>query len=234
MGQEVVISAFYLKQSGFDLTPVCFQSASVVGRRNSNITTFRGRSRYTNLPGCYQLETDSGKFTFDYNKIDKQYKMTQNIPDILLWLFIINLGIAFGAGLYETRIILPQWFIKLPGTEFQVNSKAMNETDTGRKFWAMVTTMPLTLLTIANLVVALQSNGQRHDWWLAASLIILAERIGTFAFFIPTAIKLMRAGTLSQSKVTSMVSIWLRLNYVRNALTLLGWLLALRALSVMA
>jgi hypothetical protein len=160
--------------------------------------------------------------------------MIQNIPDILLWLFVINLGIALGAGLYETRIILPQWFIKSPEIGFQVNGKAMNETDTGRKFWGMVTTIPLTLLTIANLVVALQSNGQRHNWWLAGSLIILVERIGTFAFFIPTAIKLMRAETLSQSKVTSSVSTWIQLNYVRNGLTLLGWILALRALSMVA
>jgi len=159
--------------------------------------------------------------------------MTLNIPEILLWLFIINLGTAFGAGLYETRIILPQWFIKKPGG-YSVNSKAMNETDTGRKFWGMVTTIPLTLLTIANLVVALQSGGQRHNWWLAASLIILVERIGTFAFFIPTAIKLMRAENLSQSKITSLVSLWMQLNYVRNTLTLIGLLVALKVLSMVA
>jgi hypothetical protein len=29
--------------------------------------------------------------------------------EILLWLFVINLGIAFGAGLYESRITVPQW-----------------------------------------------------------------------------------------------------------------------------
>ena len=77
----------------------------------------------------------------------------QYISEILLWLFTINLGIAFGAGLYETRIILPRWFIKSEN-RFLVNNKAMNETDTGRKFWGFVTTMPLTLLTIANLIVA--------------------------------------------------------------------------------
>jgi hypothetical protein len=158
--------------------------------------------------------------------------MMQHIPEILLWLFVINLGIAFGAGLYETRIILPQWFIKLPENVFQINSKAMNETDVGLKFWGMVTTVPLTLLTIANLVVALQSNGQRHDWWLASSLIVLVERLGTFTFFIPTIIKLMRAETLTQSKISSLVSLWVRMNYVRNAITLLGWLTALRVLSL--
>lgn len=156
----------------------------------------------------------------------------QNLPEILLWLFVINLGTAFGAGLYETRIVLPQWFTKTPGTGYQLNSKAMNETDTGRKFWGMVTTVPLTLLTIANLILACQSSGHRHDWWLAASLIVLIERIGTFAFFIPTAIKLMQAESLSQSKISSLVVLWMRLNYVRNMLTLVGWLMALYVISL--
>lgn len=53
--------------------------------------------------------------------------MTQYITEILLWLFVINLGIAFGAGLYEARIIVPQW----------VNSPSIYRwPDTGPKFWA--------------------------------------------------------------------------------------------------
>ena len=28
---------------------------------------------------------------------------------IFLWLFVINLGMAFGAGLYEARVVIPQW-----------------------------------------------------------------------------------------------------------------------------
>jgi hypothetical protein len=27
----------------------------------------------------------------------------------LLWMFVVNLGIAFGAGLYEHRIVVPLW-----------------------------------------------------------------------------------------------------------------------------
>ena len=42
--------------------------------------------------------------------------MTQYVPDILLWLFVINHGIAFGAGLYEQRVVLPQWFSRSSGT----------------------------------------------------------------------------------------------------------------------
>lgn len=69
--------------------------------------------------------------------------MTQYVTEILLWLFVINLGIVFGAGLYEARIIVSQW----------VNSPSTYRwPDTGPKFWVFVTTVPLTLLTIANVV----------------------------------------------------------------------------------
>ncbi len=157
----------------------------------------------------------------------------QNTSEILLWLFIINLGIAFGAGLYEARIMLPQWFFKKHGeSKFSVNTEAMRKTDTGKNFWGMVTTLPLTLLTVANLVVAWNSTGLKHDWWLAAGLIMLIERMGTLFYFIPTAIKLMFAENLSPSKVASLVSVWMKLNHVRNILMLLGWLAALKALTL--
>ena len=80
--------------------------------------------------------------------------MAQYIPDLLLWLFVINHGIAFGAGLYEQRVILPQWFSRSSESGIRVNSAAMRRTDTGRRFWTFVTTVPLTLLTLANLVAA--------------------------------------------------------------------------------
>jgi hypothetical protein len=157
----------------------------------------------------------------------------QHLPEIFLWLFIINLGTAFGAGLYETRIILPQWFTKTPGNGYTVNTKAMNDLDTGRKFWVLVTTLPLTLLTIANLVVAIQSTGALHNWWLAAALIVLVERISTFTFFIPTIIRLSKADTLPAAKVSNMVSWWIGVNYVRCLLTLLGMLAAMQVLRML-
>jgi hypothetical protein len=156
----------------------------------------------------------------------------QAIADILLSLYILNLGIAFGAGLYEIRIMLPQWFIKTSENGFQLNNNVMNEADTGRKFWGMVTTLPLTLLTITNIVLALQADGQKYEWWLASTLIILVERIATFTFFIPTAILLMQKDTLPTNKISNKITLWVQMNYLRNGLTLLGWLAALKVLSL--
>ena len=160
--------------------------------------------------------------------------MAAYVPEVLLWLFVINHGIAFGAGLYEQRVILPQWFSRSSESGIRVNSAAMRNTDTGRRFWAFVTTVPLTLLTVANLVVAWQSQGPRHEWWLGAAVITLVERIGTFSYFIPRALRLMRADTLPSRKVEAMASQWMALNHVRAALALIAWLTALRALSLPA
>ena len=54
--------------------------------------------------------------------------------DVVLWLFIINLGIAFGAGIYEARVVIPQW-ANIPPREWP---------NTGLMFWVYVTTVPLT------------------------------------------------------------------------------------------
>jgi hypothetical protein len=160
--------------------------------------------------------------------------MAQYVPEILLWLFVINLGVAFGAGLYEQRIILPQWFSSSSESGVRVNSAAMRSTDTGRRFWAFVTTVPLSLLTLANLVVAWESQSPRHEWWLGAAVITLVERIATFSYFIPTAIRLLRAEALPPAKVEAMASQWMAVNHVRAALILLGWLAALKTLSLTA
>jgi hypothetical protein len=160
--------------------------------------------------------------------------MAQYVPEILLWLFVINLGIAFGAGLYEQRIVLPQWFSRSSESGFRVNTAVMRSTDTGRRFWAFVTTVPLTLLTLANLAVAWKSQGHRHEWWLGAAVITLVERISTFLYFIPTALRLMRVEALPPAKVEAMASQWIALNRIRAALALIGWLAALKALSLPA
>ncbi|GAB3974965.1 hypothetical protein GCM10028806_31680 [Spirosoma terrae] len=156
--------------------------------------------------------------------------MTQ-LSNLILSLFILNLGTAFGAGLYEARITLPQWFPKKQRNWHQIDKRAMHELDAGRKFWAFVTTIPLTILTIVNLIMAWQSQHPGHNWWLAAALLTFVERVATFTFFIPTIIKLQRVESIPTSKRHNVVTTWIRLNYVRNTITFVACFLALTALS---
>jgi len=151
------------------------------------------------------------------------------IVQVVLSLFILNLGIALGAGLYEAKLIMPLWFPKSTESGYRVSTQGMSEVDSGRKFWAFVTTGPLTLLTLANLLLVWQLKPSGYEWWLAAALIALVERIGTFSFFIPTVIRLQRANQLSPQKVNRLVTRWIGFNYVRNLFTLLAFGTALVA-----
>ena len=72
----------------------------------------------------------------------------------------------------------------------------------------------------------------RGDAFLAqaAAVITFLERIGTFSYFIPTALKLMQAETVSATE-PAMASQWMRLNLLRAASNLTGWLAALKAVT---
>src|SRR5258708_27581851 len=156
--------------------------------------------------------------------------MKTAIVDGLLWLFVLNQGIAVGAGLYEQRLVLPLWFVPSPGGP-RVDGEAMRRIDSGRRFWAFVTTGPLTLLTLIGLFAVGSAEPPVRPWWTAALALSVAERTLTFGYFIPRALRLMRNDTDSKT-ASHLAARWLRANHLRILLALAGWLAALRALSL--
>ena len=155
------------------------------------------------------------------------------MAEVLLWLFVINLGIAFGAGLYESRIAVPQWLSSSQdGSRW--NAEAARNADVGLKFWVYVTTVPLTLLTLASLVVAWRTPDVVRNWWLGAAMAALVDRVMTFTYFIPTMIKLMGGESFGQAEAAAKALQWVRLGYIRHAATLAAWLAALMAFSSMS
>ena len=86
---------------------------------------------------------------------------------------------------------------------------------------------PLTILTIANLWAAWRyTAGWLRAWWISASIVSLAERVLTLAYFIPTMIGLMNAPDTAESVATA--ARWVEVNYIRHAMALAAWLLALQ------
>jgi hypothetical protein len=157
--------------------------------------------------------------------------MWHSMLTFALWLFVIDLGIAFGAGLYEHRIVLPRWITSSPEAGNGWNAAAARRDDTGRKFWAFVTTLPLTLLTLANLFAAWNAHGAIRAWWLAAALVALVDRALTFSYFIPTMIRLMAAPDSANSAATA--GRWRDLNYLRHAIVLVAWLASLKTFALL-
>ena len=93
-----------------------------------------------------------------------------------------------------------------------------------------VTTVPLTLLSIANLFAAWRGSGPLRGWWLAAGFTALADRAFTFSYFIPTMVGLM--GATDSSASIAVATRWWNLNYLRHAIVLAAWLASLRAFAL--
>jgi hypothetical protein len=152
--------------------------------------------------------------------------------EILLWLFAINLGVAFGAGLYESRIEVSRWLTYSQDSGYHWNAEAAGSANVGLRFWVYVTTVPLTLLTLASLTAAWWAPDPVRGWWLGAGVAALVDRVMTFTYFIPTMIKLTRGEDFDQSEAVATARQWVRLGYIRHAATLVAWLAALMALSM--
>ncbi|NTX04489.1 DUF1772 domain-containing protein [Myxococcus sp. CA040A] len=146
--------------------------------------------------------------------------------EIFLWLFVLNLGVSLGAGLYEHRIVLPRW---LDATGAHWFAEAARQDNVGLRFWAFVSTGPLTLLTLASLFFATRATGPLRTWWLAAAVVALVDRLLTFSYFIPTMMRLMQASDTPASVESAML--WARLNHLRHLLVAGAWFASLQALS---
>lgn len=157
--------------------------------------------------------------------------MSSTTTALGLWLFVIFLGIAFGAGVYEHRIVVPRWInASMAELGGHWNAEAVRQDDTGRRFWAFVTTIPLTLLTLVNLWAAWRAPGSLRMWWLIAAVAALADRVFTFGYFIPTMVELMNAADTPKSVAAA--TRWSTLNYLRHAIVLTAWLAALKTFSL--
>lgn len=151
-----------------------------------------------------------------------------------LCMFLIVLGISFGAGIYEARIVFPEWLVAGADSGYRWDAEAARGHDTGLRFWIYVTTVPLTLLTLLNLWIALRAKGVARRWWLAAVAATIVERAMTFFYFIPTMIRLQDTVTYTASQAVEAAVQWGALNNVRHVMTLVAWAFALRALWLLA
>jgi hypothetical protein len=157
--------------------------------------------------------------------------MSGALSTTLLWLFVINLGVAFGAGIYEGRIVVADWITSSSDGGIHWNPEAARTDNTGLRFWAFVTTAPLTLITLANLFAAWKASGTLRSWWLAAAGTALAERVFTFSYFIPTMVGLI--GREDSPEAAAAAMNWANLNNLRHAIVLFAWVAALKAFSLL-
>jgi hypothetical protein len=102
----------------------------------------------------------------------------------------------------------------------------------GRVFWPFVSPL-VALLAVINLVLAWRSNTCYRRWWLGAGAAMTVYALASYGYFVPQMLSLQSGGQgWSASDIETFVTWWTGLNYLRMAIGAIGWLCALRALSL--
>jgi len=150
--------------------------------------------------------------------------------DLALWLLVISLGIQTGAGLFETRVLVPLWACSPPQSVLAYLAVPIRA-DSGRRLWIFLT--PLTgIISLLNLVAALLYAGPARTWWLFAAASALFVIIVTFAYFMPVLLRLPDAAKMPEAQLTRMVRLWVLLNWFRFAILVAAWFAGLKAFAI--
>jgi len=154
------------------------------------------------------------------------------ITQTILWLFIIFVGIHIGAGVYEVFVITPLWAGTPPESVTGWNPVPQYAINPAR-YWGIFSPV-VALLTLALLIAAWLMPPARRKWALVAGVCLFIVVLSTLLFFVPILIKTIgtRGADFSGGEITAMVNQWVGWNWLRLAVMIVGWLAAIRALSI--
>jgi hypothetical protein len=150
---------------------------------------------------------------------------------VWLWLLVIFVGIQFGAGLYEKLAIVPLWAdVSADQVLSAMESSGMKRA--GRAFWPFVSPV-VALVAVINLVVAWRSNATYRRWWLAAAAAMAVCALASYGSFVPQMLAFQSARVgWTAPEIETFVTWWTGLNYLSMTIGGIGWLCALRFLSL--
>jgi hypothetical protein len=102
-----------------------------------------------------------------------------SITAIALWALVIFLGVQTGAGIFETRVLVPLWSSDPPASVAAFLAQPLRP-DSGHRLWMFLS--PATgFIAVVNLILALMSTGPRRPWWVAGSASGVVVLVVTFA-----------------------------------------------------
>jgi hypothetical protein len=153
---------------------------------------------------------------------------------LILSIFLLFVSLGMGAGLYEARVVYPNWATDaLPAT---LGAKLISSGQAGaaRRFWPFVSPAVL-LLAILNSYLAWQQVGAVRLVWLAASLTIIVKSLATYVYFAPTMMRSFEHATrMEATHLRRMISQWTMLSRLRAVAEFIAWAAGVYALVLMA
>ncbi len=143
--------------------------------------------------------------------------------EILMWLLVMWMGFAIGAGIYETRVVLPLWAGSPPESLKRWHS-APFRIDPGLRFWVFCTP-GLALLSLVVLVSFLGVDSPAATYVKIGAGLSVALAIWAFAWFVPRfrAVTGPKFQEMDQQQAAGIAVAWRRMNSLRVVLFLAAW-----------
>lgn len=149
-----------------------------------------------------------------------------NVPNVVLWLWLLGVTILMGGGVFEHTVLTPLWAGAPPESVTQWPYGVVQAT-----FFGIVS--PLTgLLALALIVASWWMPRQQRAWALGAAVSSLVVGVATVAFFVPILEQTQgtRGAGLSGEEITALVNRFWNWNWARWAVSIGGWAAGWRAL----
>ena len=156
--------------------------------------------------------------------------MVTTSEQILLCTFIFSVGVGIGGGLYETRVVYPNW-AKAPTPE-GLSEKLISSGQAGaaRRYWPLVSPAS-ALLAILNVFLAWHQAGVVRNLWLMSSIAIVLKSLGTYGYFVPTYVRcIAKPGTLDALTLQRLVRKWTGLSPLRIVAETFAWITGMWAI----
>ncbi len=152
------------------------------------------------------------------------------MQDILLWVYVIMLGILTGGALFERLVLVSVWASSPPDSVRNWNSDPRNALDPPRRFFKFVTP-PIILLMFVMFYIAFKSENPFRCWLLTSAILTLTVIVSTLVYFAPNmhVLSLRRGEGLDSEAIVKKTRLWVALQYIRLLVLILGWISALQA-----
>ncbi len=157
--------------------------------------------------------------------------MVKIITQILLWIAVIAWSLWIGGLMYETVVIMPLWSANLPQSVLEWNSRPNFVMNPTRFYVPIVITLILSLSL--GMILSWKSRNQRH-WLILSTVCAITAFVFTLIYFFPKNDVLFRNQNtgLSGEEITAIANAWIRGNWIRVGMMIVGFFAALKAFSL--
>lgn len=154
----------------------------------------------------------------------------KTISQIFLWIAVVAWGFWLGGLVYEMVVIIPLWSSDLPRSAIEWNSRpdfVVNPTQ-----FYLPTVVTLMLSSLLAMILKWRSSGLRILLALSTACAICAF-VFTIIYFFPKNDVLFRGlnAGLTGEEITAIANAWIRGNWIRFGIMVVGFFAALRAFS---